>query len=56
MSATCAAASCHMARFSAGETPKPSSSMREADSPVPNSTRPPETRSSIAMRSATRAG
>ncbi len=32
------------------------SAMREDDSPVPNSTRPLETRSSVAMRSATRAG
>ncbi len=31
---------------------KPSSSAREADSPVPNSTRPFETRSSVAIRSA----
>src|SRR6266403_704841 len=31
MSATCAAASCHMARFSAGEAPKPPSSVAEAD-------------------------
>ena len=30
--------------------------MRLADSPVPKSTRPFETRSSVAMRSATRAG
>ena len=44
-------------RFSTGSTPlKPPSSSREALSPVPNSTRPLETRSSVAMRSATRAG
>src|SRR5215472_13347583 len=34
----------------------PSSSARDADSPVPQSTRPPETKSRVATRSATRAG
>ncbi len=56
MSATCSTVSRHMARRSLGSMPNPSSSAREADSPVPNSTRPFETRSSVAMRSATRAG
>ncbi len=54
--ATCSTVSRHMARRSAGLIPKPSSSARLADSPVPNSTRPFETRSSVAMRSAMRAG
>ena len=36
--------------------PNPPSSASDDDSPVPKSARPPETRSSIAMRSATRAG
>ena len=40
----------------ATSTPKPSSSMRDELSPVPNSTRPPETWSSVAIRSARRAG
>ena len=56
MFATCSTHSRHIARFSCGEMPKPSSSAREADSPVPKSTRPFETRSSVAIRSATRAG
>ena len=40
----------------ARSTPKPPSSISELDSPVPNSTRPSETRSRVAIRSATRAG
>jgi hypothetical protein len=56
MFATCSVVSRHMARRSAGVTPKPSSSARDADSPVPHSTRPLETRSRVASRSATRAG
>ena len=56
MFATCSMVSRHIARRSAGVMPKPSSSARDADSPVPQSTRPFETRSRVAMRSATRAG
>ena len=48
--------SSHWARFSSRSTPKPPSSICELPSPVPNSTRPPEIRSSVATRSATRAG
>ena len=39
-----------------GLDPNPPSSASDDDSPVPNSTRPPESRSSVAIRSATRAG
>ena len=48
----------HIRRFSTASKPtlKPPSSIKDALSPVPNSTRPLETRSSVAMRSATRAG
>ena len=46
----------HWSRFVSAETWKPPSSASDEDSPVPNSTRPFETRSSVAMRSATRAG
>jgi hypothetical protein len=56
MMATCATASSHISFFCFGSMRKPSSSIREADSPVPNSTRPFDTRSSMAIRSATRAG
>jgi hypothetical protein len=49
-------ASCHMARVSAGSMPKPSSSARVDDRPVPTSTRPPERRSSTAIDSADRTG
>ena len=56
MLAVCSTASAHIAFFWSGSMPKPSSSTREADSPVPQSTRPSEIRSSVAMRSATRAG
>ena len=56
MFATCSVVSRHIARRSAGSMPKPSSSARDADSPVPQSTRPLDTRSSVASRSATRAG
>ena len=48
--------SSHIARLSSGSMPNPPSSASDDDSPVPNSTRPPETRSSVAIRSATRAG
>jgi hypothetical protein len=48
--------SCHMARFCAGSIRNPPSSASDDDSPVPSSTRPPETRSSMATRSAVRAG
>ena len=41
---------------SSGSIPNASSSIADDDSPVPNSTRPPERTSSVAMRSATRAG
>jgi hypothetical protein len=53
--ATCSPSS-HISRFMTGSTRKPPSSASDDDSPVPNSTRPLETRSSMAMRSATRAG
>ena len=36
----CSIASCHMRRLSPGSTPKPSSSARVAERPVPRSTRP----------------
>ena len=49
-------ASSHWARFSPGSTRKPSSSATVDDSPLPNSTRPLETRSSVEIRSATRKG
>ena len=48
--------SSHCSRFSAGSMPKPASSASLDDSPEPNSTRPFDTRSSIATRSAVRAG
>ena len=48
--------SSHASRFSAGLTRKPPSSASLDDSPLPNSTRPPDTRSSIDTRSAVRAG
>ena len=48
--------SSHISRFSIGSTRNPPSSASDDDSPVPKSTRPPETRSSIEIRSATRAG
>ena len=56
MLAVCSTASSHISRFSSGFTRNPSSSVREADSPVPQSTRPSEMMSSVARRSATRAG
>ena len=49
-------ASSHIARFCVRSTRKPPSSAPELDSPVPKSTRPSEIRSSVATRSATRAG
>ena len=49
-------ASSHMVRLSAGSMPNPPSSPTDDDSPVPNSTRPLEIRSSVEIRSATRAG
>ena len=48
--------SSHRARLSAGSMPKPPSSASDDDSPVPNSTRPRDNRSSVATRSATLAG
>ena len=48
--------SSHIARFCSGSSMKPPSSASDDDSPVPKSTRPLDTRSSIEMRSATRAG
>ena len=51
-----AIASSHIARFCSRRIRNPPSSASELDSPVPNSTRPPDTRSSVAIRSATRAG
>ena len=48
--------SSHIARFCSGSMPNPPSSASDDDSPVPKSARPPDTRSSIATRSATRAG
>ena len=53
---TTSSASSHCSRLVARSTPKPSSSAPDDVSPVPNSTRPRETRSSIATFSATRAG
>ena len=53
---TTSSASVHSARLRARSTPNPPSSISELDSPVPNSTRPSEMRSSVAIRSATRAG
>ena len=49
-------ASSHISRLRARRIPKPPSSAAELDSPLPNSTRPSDTRSSVAIRSATRAG
>ena len=49
-------ASSHISRLRVRSIRKPPSSAAEDDSPVPNSTRPPEIRSSVATRSATRAG
>ncbi len=48
--------SSHASRLVAGSTRKPPSSASEPDSPDPNSTRPPESRSRVATRSAVRAG
>ena len=53
---TCSIASCHIWRLSAGSMPKPSSSARVAERPVPRSTRPLEIRSSTATDSAVRTG
>ena len=43
-------------RLVTGSMPNPPSSASDDDSPDPNSTRPPDTRSSMATRSAVRAG
>ena len=43
-------------RLVSWSTPNPASSASEDDSPEPNSTRPSDTRSSMAIRSAVRAG
>ena len=48
--------SSHASRLHAGSILKPPSSASEDDSPDPNSTRPFDTRSSMATRSAVRAG
>ena len=48
--------SSHASRLVSRSTPNPPSSASEDDSPVPNSTRPLDTRSSMAIRSAIRAG
>src|SRR5262249_32340863 len=50
---TTSSASSHMSRVSAGSMPKPSSSARVADRPVPNSRRPSHRQSSVAAISAT---
>ena len=52
----CSTASCQAGRLSSTVTPKPPSSRMDDDSPVPKSTRPPDTRSRVAIRSATLAG
>ena len=54
-SVTCKPSS-QASRFVAGSTRNPPSSASEPDSPEPNSTRPPDSRSSVATRSAVRAG
>ena len=54
--AMCSTASVHMARVSLGSMPKPSSSARLLDRPVPNSTRPPLITSRVAADSAERTG
>jgi hypothetical protein len=51
-----ATASSHSSRVRCGSMPKPSSSARVDDRPVPNSTRPSERRSSTAADSAERTG
>ncbi len=56
MRAIASMASSHIARFCRRSTRKPPSSASELDSPVPNSSLPSEIRSSVAARSATRAG
>jgi hypothetical protein len=48
--------SIHISRFLPGSTQNPSSSLADEPSPVPSSTRPFDTRSRTATRSATRAG
>ena len=52
----CSSASLHMARVSCGLMSKPSSSARVDERPVPNSTRPSDSRSSTATDSAVRMG
>ena len=56
MRAIAGIASSHISRLRLRSTRKPPSSAAEEDSPVPKSTRPSEIRSSVATRSATRAG
>ena len=56
MRVTASRASAHWARFVARSTRNPPSSASDEASPVPKSTRPSESRSSVAMRSAVRAG
>ncbi len=53
---TTSSASSHCSRLVSRSTPKPPSSAPDEVSPEPNSTRPFDTRSSIATFSATRAG
>jgi hypothetical protein len=55
MRVTASSASSHWSRFSSRSMRKPPSSALDDASPVPKSTRPSEIRSSVAMRSATRA-
>ena len=55
MRVTASSASSHWSRLVARSTRKPPSSASDDASPVPKSTRPSDTRSSVAMRSAMRA-
>jgi hypothetical protein len=55
MRVTASSDSAHCSRLLSRSMPKPPSSISEEDSPVPKSTRPSDTRSRVAMRSATRA-
>jgi hypothetical protein len=55
MRVTASRLSAHCARFESQSTPNPSSSATDDASPLPKSARPFDNRSSVAMRSATRA-
>ena len=55
MRVTASSASSQFSRLVSRSTPKPPSSASDDDSPVPKSTRPSDTRSRVAIRSATRA-